>query len=85
MNFDDDELLNSISAIDNPHRTLQTSTLNLESLPDEYTNTIELPSHMVSLDNEQIQKPKLINNFASLAPSDDFCEISKAKQSERDH
>ena len=57
----------------------------MESQLDEYTNTIEIPSHMVTLDNEQMQKPKLINNFASLAPSDDFCEISKARHSERDH
>ena len=57
----------------------------MESQPEDFTNTIELPSSMVTLDNEQIQKPKLINNFASLAPSDDFCEISKARQSERNH
>ena len=50
---------------------------------DNYISNPDVPDKMATLDIQTIPKPKLINNFASLTPSDDFCEITKAKQSER--
>ena len=63
--------------------TLNATVAQPSDNTDDCSNTLSLSANRATLEVDQIQKPKLINNFASIAPSDDFQEISRAKISER--
>ena len=72
LNSDDDELFSSFTMPGPQHMTMKANNTKSSNHAEEFPNVLSLSSNKITIEVDHIQKPKLINNFASIAPSDDF-------------